>query len=155
MDDKSISFIIILGGENISIGGQVDYLRCDSCMAEAFDLSLHADTDMIYQGVVGLVDIAGKRLVITRLTSKEYNEYHSHIPTALERRINEVFNSDAFTHFTYQHFVDPKTSQKVYGRKCRKCFGHLRKVESGDFASFVKAGGQILALEGDYRADNF
>lgn len=42
---------IILGNENLSIGGFLEWLRCEDCDFNTYRLILQADTDAVYMGV--------------------------------------------------------------------------------------------------------
>jgi hypothetical protein len=136
MENKNISFTLNLGSENLSAGGQVEHLKCTSCGFESFSLGLSADTDMIYQGVVGLTDINQRRLLITRLSYKEYVFYNDEVPAQLENRINRIFNTDSFKY--------------LKNHPCPKCNELFNTVGYESFESFVGNGGIIIAVEGIY-----
>jgi len=147
MKEKDLKFTLYLGGENISVGGQIEFLKCADCGLTLFDLDLRSDTDMVYQGVVSLVDLNLKRVVVTRVTMKEWENYEKYVPYLLQQRVNKIFNTSSFKYLVYKHFVDRKNGEKIYRKVCPTCSGYCENTGYGSFENFVFNGGQITSVD--------
>lgn len=145
MKKKIFKIQLIVSGENISIGGNVALLKCVDCGFETFTLDLQSDTDMVYQGIVSLTDLKKKRLLITGVTTKEFNNYESEIPENLEERINEIFNVNSFKFFVLKSFSINK--EKIYGCTCPLCENYLGKTSIESFETFVENGGILIGMD--------
>jgi hypothetical protein len=143
-----------LGSENISAGGQVDYLKCSQCDFKTFTLGLSADTDMVYQGVVGLTDLDKKRLLVTRLTYKEFINTYEEVPENLEKRINNVFNVESFKYFKVGLTFSRDSGEKVCCYSCPKCSNYLENSHQESFGDFIENGGVLLGMDSFFDIDN-
>ena len=136
---------IYLEGENISMGGSVEYLKCSSCRFQSFRLLLSADTDMVYQGIVGFTSVEKKELVLNRMTTDEYNQYDKLTGKQLSERMNRLLNRSDLEYYKSRHFI--KEDKKIFWATiCPKCEGYFIIQKRIDFNQFMKDGGKIISV---------
>lgn len=147
MSHNDLQFNVYLGNENVSIGGQIEHLKCVQCQFTTFTLGLYADTDVVYKGIISLTDLEQKRLLITHLNYSEFNNYHEILPDHLNNRINTIFNVDSFHFFKLQQYPKNGGEPQIFRYPCPKCYAYLEKIDHETFESFVKNGGVLLTLD--------
>ena len=134
---------IYLGSENMSIGGTVEFIKCCKCNFNGFRLQLFADTDMVYQGVIGFVNIERKELLLTYLSSEEYNNFKKYNGNQLTERVNKIFQQNDFVFYKSKHFLN-ENEEKYWASICPKCESSFELKRRINFQEFIKEGGKII-----------
>ena len=88
---------IYLDSENISTGGKVEFIKCSTCNFDSFKLELSADTDMVYQDVIGFINRERKELLLTHLSDEEFHNFSNYSEKQLSERVNNIFKENDFT----------------------------------------------------------
>ena len=134
---------IFLGAENLSIGGKVEFRTCVNCKFDTFMLQLSADTDMVYQGIIGFASNARKELLITHLTTDEYHNFGIYDEYNIAERVNKIFNRDDFSYYRSKHFYH-EDGEKYWSPVCPKCQSSLELKRTINFKEFISEGGKIM-----------
>lgn len=134
---------IYLGSENISTGGKVEFIKCSKCNFDSFRLELSADTDMVYQAVIGFVNRERKELLLTHLSDKEFNNFENYSGNELSERVNAVFKENDFTFYKSKHFTYQNCEQ-YWAPICPKCGSSFQTERKISLEDFIKEDGKVI-----------
>lgn len=134
---------IYLGSENISIGGKVEFIKCSACNFDSFRLELSADTDMVYQDVIGFVNKEHKELLLTHLSDEEFHNFNNYSGNQLSERVNKVFKENDFTFYKSKHFSN-QNGEEYWAPICPKCENSFQPERKISLDDFIKEGGKII-----------
>lgn len=134
---------IYLGSENISIGGKVEFIKCSQCQFDSFRLELSADTDMVYQGVIGLVSRERREMLLTHLSEDEFRNFKDYSGNQLAARVNQIFQEREFTFYKSKHFTS-KNGEPYWAAICPNCESSFLSERKLSLGEFIKEGGKII-----------
>lgn len=143
---------IYLDDENLSTGGQVEYLDCNNCQISpdsfpysTFVLRLNADHDSMYTGVVGLTSCKQNEIIITRLTREEYKNYGKYSMALVTERLNKFLNRDDLEFKNMAPFTD-NNGNKFLDYACVHCGDRLTSTKRKNLERFISDGGRIITI---------
>ena len=140
-------FQVLLGGQDLAIGGTIINLECNNCGFVSCKLDLAADTDMTYMGIIGLTDTNVNRIIATYLTHEEINMLPTDFKAIVEKRMNTIFNTNSLVYYYFESCFDEKTAANNYGCKCPKCQSIFEISNTLSLVDYINSGGEVIFFE--------